>query len=240
MAARGPRTARRFVLTAVAVSLVATAMLAIGILLFGSFGQTEGRILGTTMLLAGYGLLALPAGFLFDRSRHLPLAATTVAMAAAGFTLALVNLWTGSTSTVVGKTILTATAFAVAAAQTSALDARRRPSDPTSVQGLFAVSCILAIVLATMATVAAWAELENPVYFRIFGALAVLDVLVVLLQPVLALARPRGEVHHLRLVVEQGEEIESDVQAVDFAAAAARAIRQAERDGRRVVRVARA
>jgi hypothetical protein len=107
------------------------------------------------------------------------------------------------------------------------------------VRGLFAVSCVLAVVLATMATVAAWAELEDPAYFRIFGAFAVLDVLMVVLQPVLALAHPHGEVLHLRLVVDQGEEIETDVEAVDFAAAASRAIRETERGGRRVTRVAR-
>jgi hypothetical protein len=60
------------VLTAVAVSLVATALLAIVILLFGSFGETEGRILGATMMLTGYALVALPAGFLLDQSRHRP------------------------------------------------------------------------------------------------------------------------------------------------------------------------
>ena len=64
MGARVPRTARRLLLTAVAVSITATALLAIGVLLFGSFGETEGRILGSTMILAGYALLALPAGFL--------------------------------------------------------------------------------------------------------------------------------------------------------------------------------
>ena len=44
-----------------------------------------------------------------------------------------------------------------------------------------------------LATVAMWAEPESQVYFRILGALAALDVLLVALQPVLALARPRSE-----------------------------------------------
>jgi hypothetical protein len=239
MGARAPRTARRFLLTAVAVSITATALLAIGILLFGSFGETEGRILGSTMILAGYALLALPAGFLFDQWRHLPLAAAVVGLAAAGLVLSLVNVWTGGASSEVGKAVLTATVFAGAAAQTAALAARRAESDPILVRALFTVSCALAVVLATMVSVAAWAQFEDAVYFRILGALAVLDLLTVALQPVLALARSRSEVHHLHLVVDHGEAIETDVEAVDFAAAAARAIREAERDGRRVVRIAR-
>jgi hypothetical protein len=39
--------------------------------------------------------------------------------------------------------------------------------------------------------------------------------------------------------VDHGEEIETDVEAVDFAAAASRAIRATERSGHRVLRVAR-
>jgi hypothetical protein len=227
------------VLTAVAVSITATALLAIGILLFGSFGETEGRILGSTMILAGYALLALPAGFLFDQSRYRPLAAAVVGLAAAGLALSLVNVWTGGASSGVGKAVLTATVFAGAAAQTAALAARRARSDPVLVRALFPVSAALAVVLATMVSVAAWAQFEDAAYFRILGALAVLDLLTVALQPVLALARSRREVHHLRLVMDRGEEIETDVEAVDFAAAASRAIRETERGGRRVIRVAR-
>jgi hypothetical protein len=239
MGARAPRTARRLLLTAIAVSITATALLAIGILLFGSFGETEGRILGSTMILAGYALLALPAGFLLDQSRHLPLAAAVVGLAAAGLVLSLVNVWTGGGSSDVGKAVLTATVFAGAAAQTAALAARRAAGDPILVRALFPVSCALALVLATMASVAAWAEFENAVYFRILGSLAVLDLLTVALQPVLALARSPREVHHLHLVVDQGEAVETDVEAVDFATAASRAIRDTERSGRRVLRLER-
>jgi hypothetical protein len=129
--------------------------------------------------------------------------------------------------------------FAGAAAQTAALVARRAEGDPILVRALFPLSCALALVLATMVSVAAWAELEDAVYFRILGSLAVLDLLTVALQPVLALARSPREVHHVRLVVDQGEEIDTDVEAVDFAAAASRAIRETERTGHRVQRVAR-
>ena len=56
-------------LLSVAVLLSVSAALAVGILLFGEFGETEGRVLATTGLLAGYGLLALPAAMLLDRRR---------------------------------------------------------------------------------------------------------------------------------------------------------------------------
>ena len=50
---------KRLVLGVVAALLSGAAALAIGILLFGDFGTTEGRILASTALLAGYGLLIL-------------------------------------------------------------------------------------------------------------------------------------------------------------------------------------
>jgi hypothetical protein len=239
MSARPPRAARRLVLTGIAVSLSATALLAIGILLFGDFGETEGRILGTTMLLAGYGLLALPAGFLLDQSRHRALAGAVIALAATALALNLIALWSGGGSATLGKSVGTVTFFAVAASQTGALSARRRATDPSSVSALFMFSCGLALFLAVLATAVVWAEPHGQVYVRILGALAVLDVLLVALQPVLALARPRGEVYHLRVGFERGEELETDVEASDFAAAASRAIRETERAGRRVRLVAR-
>ncbi len=239
MNARGPRTVRSFVLTAVAVSLSATALLAIGILLFGNFGETESRILQTTLMLAAYGLVSLPAGFLLDQARQRALAAAILGLAATGLVPILFSVWSGGSSSIVGKIVLTATVFALAASQIGALAARGRKSDPTPVRVLFAVSCATALVLATMATIAAWAELGSSAYFRAFGALAVLDALLVLLQPVLALARPRGEVYHLRLELEQGEQLDTEVEAGDFATAAARAIREAEGTGRRVREVAR-
>jgi hypothetical protein len=238
MTAGAPRSARRFVLTAIATSLSATALIAIGVLLFGRFGQTEGRILGTTIMLAAYGLVALPAGFLLDQSRHRPLAAAIVALAFTGFALGQISIWGGESETL-GKSVVTVTVFALAASQTGALAARRQETDPPSVRTIFAISCGLALLLAMMATAAVWAELNSQFYFRILGALAVLDVLLVALQPLLALARPRGEIYHLRVGLERGEELETEVEAPDFAAAAARAIRETERAGRRVRRVAR-
>ncbi|HEY7148239.1 MAG TPA: hypothetical protein VH420_02230 [Gaiellaceae bacterium] len=226
-------------LGSVAVSLSATALLAIVILLFGNFGETESRILQTTALLASFGLVSLPAGILLDQARLTALAAAILGLAATGLVLSLFSVWSGGSSAVVGKTVLTATVFALAASQTGTLAARRRDGDPTSVRVLFALSCATAPALATLAAVAAWAEIESSAYFRALGALAVLDVLVVLLQPLLALRRPRGDVYHLRLALERGGELDTDVEAGDFAAAAARAIREAERTGQRVRRVAR-
>jgi hypothetical protein len=73
---------KRILLLAVAGLLSASALLAIGILLVGRFGETEGRILATTALLAGYGLVGLPSTILFDQGRSRRLAVGGLALAA--------------------------------------------------------------------------------------------------------------------------------------------------------------
>lgn len=230
---------RRILTFAVVGSLCATAALAIAILLFSDFGRTQGRILGTTALIALCGLLALPAGILFDQRRFPRLAQAVVGLTAIAFALALAGLWTGDAPDELGKAIATAMAFAIASTQTAALAARRGSRDPRSVRRLFAASIVLAIVLASMIGTGAWAEVDHELYFRILGALVVTDVLTVALQPILARSVRPTSVHALRLFVDPGGERELEVAAPSFAAAVAKAVADTEQNGTRVLRIER-
>lgn len=223
---------RRLLLWGIVGSLTATALLAVGILLFGDFGETEGRILGTTAMLAGYGLLALPAAFLIDQGRLRRLAWGLLTLAVAGFAVGAVTVWTDAGETL-GKSTLTVTVFAIAATQTAAQLAGRRTT-----RTLFPLSVALVLVVAAMATAAAWGEIDSSVYYRILGAIAVLDVLAVALQPILTAGRTGKAAYRLRVTVAGGEEIATTVEAADFGTAAAKAIRSVERSGRRAVAVA--
>lgn len=216
----------------IVAALTATALLAVGILLFGDFGETEGRILGTTGMLAGYGLLALPAAFLLDQGRLHWLAWIVLALAVAGFAVAATAVWTDAGDTF-GRSVLTVTVFAVAATQTAAQRAGRRTT-----RTLFPLSVGLVLVVAAMATAAAWGEIDSSLYFRFLGAIAVLDVLAVALQPILTAGRAGSREYRLRVTVAGGDELELTVDAADFASAATKAIRRVERSGRRAVGVA--
>ena len=229
-----PTTGKRRLLLAVAGLLTAAAALAIGILLFGDFGSTEGRILVTTALVAGYALLTLPAVILRDQRRAAPLTAAVVALAAAAASVAIAGVWTEG-GDVLGRAIGTLNAWLVACVQPAALVVRRREDDPRVVHFLFAVSSALAVVLASMFTVLIWAEIDSERYGRLLGALLVLDVLLVALQPILARARQRPVIHQLSVAVAPGRSIELTVEAPDLAAAASKAIRTVERDGERVL-----
>lgn len=230
-----PITGKRLVLLSVAGLLTAAAALAIGILLFGDFGSTEGRILATTALLGGYGLLTLPAAILRDQGRGAALTAAVIVLAVAAAFLTTAAIWSDEPSDALGKALGTVNGWLVAAVQPAALALRRREHDTRVVRLLFAASSALVIVLASMWTVLLWAEIDSERYGRIFGALVVLNVLLVALQPILARARPRAIVHSLRVAVAAADPIELTVEAPDLAAAASKAIRTVERDGHRVL-----
>jgi len=228
---------RRLLLLTVAGLLSASALLAMGILLLGHFGDTEGRILSTTALLAGYGLVALPSTILLDQGRSRNLAYTGLGLAVAAAALSMVAVWTEDPPEWLGKTMGTAAVAAVAAAQVAALTARRRDADPVSVRRLFVLSCGLAGVVAAMAAAAIWWEIDSSGYYRVFGAVFVLDLLTVALQPLLARARPTAAVHRLSITFASGETVDLEVEAPDLASALAKSIRSLEHDGRVVDRI---
>jgi len=77
---------------------------------------------------------------------------------------------------------------------------------------------------------------DSQLFLRTFGAAVVLDVLLVALQPVLALRRPQRR-YVLRLSLDAASEIDVTVDASRLARAAARAIDDAERAGADVIAV---
>lgn len=217
---------RRTLLLAVAGLMCSAAALAIGILLFGDFGGTEGRILVTTLLLAVHGALAVPAAILRDQRRLPALAAACAGLAALSASLNIVAVWTDG-SPELGKTIATVMFFLVVTAVMAALATR-------PLHRLFGPSAALAAVAASMGTAAIWTETEREGYLRLLGALVVLDVLRVALQPLLLRARRELTDHRLRVVDTSGHAIDVTARSGSLADAVASAIRDVERGGRHV------
>lgn len=189
---------RKILLLGVAGLLCIAALLAIAILLIGRFGDTESRIMGTTILLAGYGLLSLPGVILLDQSRGRPLADTAIGLSAVAAALALLSIWGFSDSEPVGKSVASATILALAAAQTAALVARRKPTDPLLTHRLFTASCVTAAIASSAGVLLIWTQPGEGVYGRLIAALVILDLLLVALQPISAAVAkpPRAGPHH--------------------------------------------
>lgn len=222
-------TRKRVLLLMVAGMLSLSAVLAIAVVLIGRFGSTEGRILGSTALLGGFGLVALPAVVLLDKQRARCLAAAGIASAALASVLALVAIWSASSSDTFGRTVGSAIVVAVAFCQACALTARRARADPVSVGRLFAASCATAAIAALLAVTFIWSNPHGTLPARVVGALVVLDLLLVALQPILARARPGVVPHRFEVVLTSGERVAVSVMGGDTASAAASAIRSVER-----------
>ncbi len=225
MAAHANAGSRRMVLLGVAALLSFAAALAIGVLLFGDFGSTEGRVLATTAALAGYGLLALPAAMLYDRRRLPGLAVGVTVLACCAAVTVIALIWNPDAPESLGKSVATANAWLIATVQAAALSLRRQPRDPAAVRRLFAVSTALVVALAGALTAVLWAEIDSAGVARVLGSMLVLDVLLVALQPILARARPAQRAQRIRVELESGDAVELEIEAPSRAAAAARAIR---------------
>jgi hypothetical protein len=226
---------KRMLLLGVAGLLSATAVLAIAILATGRFDATSDRILGTTALLAGFGLIALPAAALLDQQRYRWLALATASLSAAGAACSIAAIWAPNGSETLAKTAGSVTALGLACAQVSALAARRRQGDPAVVRQLFVASCATGLFAASLIALAIWNTPHGSGYWRLVGSLLVLDILLVALQPILARARSvGGRVHRLNVGVAGGEPVAVTIEGGDLASAAAKAIRSVERDGGRV------
>jgi hypothetical protein len=199
---------RRILLLGVATLLSASALLAVAILLFGGeFGRTQGRIVGTTALLAGYGVAVIPAATLFDRAVAPALAWLDAGLGAVAAALALAAIW-GADGETLGKLVGSLTVTLLAVSQTALLVARRGEGEPRL---LFPLSIVLAGVAAALAWVLFWAVEDNAGFARVLAAVVVLDLLAAALQPILARART-AERTRLRLHLASGDVRELSVR----------------------------
>jgi hypothetical protein len=178
---------KRFVLGLMAVCLCVCGGLAVLFLLFGRFEGASWRILTTTVLLGLYSLLALPGAMLLDQGRTSVLAWSAILLSALAFLWSFRIVWSGlGDADGSWRLLVTLTACGTAVSQVCATTARRRETDPVTVGRLYGVSNLLAYTLAAMVTLAAWDALgAGPLFWRLLGTVAVLDLVSVLLQPVL-------------------------------------------------------
>jgi hypothetical protein len=176
---------KRLLLVAALASVSATAAIAIVVLLFGDFGETAARILGTTLAISLYSLIARPGTVLSEQRRAQPLAFATIGIAAVGLVTSLVAIWIAEGSETTWRVAGTVTAGGFAAAQAAALTSRRRGADSEWVRRVYAAALAAVVLLAVLASVAIWAEIDEERFYRGVAAVAVLDLLLVVLQPLI-------------------------------------------------------
>jgi hypothetical protein len=176
--------ARALLLMAVG-ALSSAALVAIGILLFGDFGETEGRILLTVLAIAGYSLLGLAATTALGRA-PIWLAPTGLGVSAVGFVLFVALIWTEPAGSLLGRLMGTCSVVAVAIAHAALLLLLTRQAGGTAAAQVRRATLVASSVLTAMLVVILLADWEPPeLYGRLLGAVAVLTVLGSLLVPIL-------------------------------------------------------
>ena len=230
---------KRFFALVLVVGLCTSALLAIGILLLGEFDETQARVLVTTGLIGFFSLLALPGGVLLDQGRYGALAWTTIALAVFSFVIAMTLTWGDTDADDLWRVAGSATAVTGAFSQVSTATSRRRAADTSVVRTMYLLSLGTVSLLAFFILVAIWGEVDSEGFYRFLGAVAVLNLLLVLLQPV---ARRMGG----RAAAAPAERERDDTYRLAFtltgrpAEAAVEEARQAlERGGAKVEDVAR-
>jgi hypothetical protein len=165
-------------------ALCASALLAIGILLLGEFDETQARILVPTALIGFFSLLALPGGVLLDQGRFTGLAWTVIVLAAFSFVVAMNLTWGDVDSEDLWRVTGSATAVTGAFSQAATMTSRRRERDTAGVRVLYLLSISSAALLVLLILIAIWEDVDDEGFYRLLGAVAVGNLLLVLLQPV--------------------------------------------------------
>ena len=115
------RRMRRLGLGIFFVSVAVNAALGIYAVLAPDFGETQGKILGTSLCVTGAVVLALACEPAWERRLLGPVPYTGAVLGAVGFTLAVASMWTEPESEIWGKTMGTIFTVAIACAAASLL-----------------------------------------------------------------------------------------------------------------------
>ena len=180
----------------------------------------------------------MPGMRLLEQGRHVELGRLVVFVVALAFVLELWAVWIATDSSLAWRLLAVAVSATTAMTQIAASLARRRPSDPEAVGLLRLGAGVCAVVLALLISSAALGKVSDTGYYRLVGAVAVLDVLLVALQSVVRrfgaaqVSSPSTPV--FVLVLADGRRVRQSNSARDLPSAVAAALRDFERRGERV------
>ena len=194
---------RKVFLYLLITSVAVSAVLGIGVILFGEFGEFETKVLLTTLTITCTSILGLACGAYFEskHARTLPVAGIFFAIVSNG--LSIFMIWAqDSSNDKLLKTTLTATIFAVACAHLSlislaTLDARFKWSRYTIYTAVAALAAILLWIL--------WLEPESTsdIISRVIGVLSIIIAALTVVTPVFHKLS-----HSVRTVEQIRDEIE--------------------------------
>jgi hypothetical protein len=202
-------------------SVAMSALIAIGVLVFGEFGDIEVRVLFTTLTVTVTSILGLACGASLEASRGRLLPLAGIALSIVSALMCFLIIWNVlDDSEVFVKSFLTATLIAASCSHLSLLslarlDARFRWS---RVAAHVCVWLLAAILLYLM-----WFEPEGSgdLVFRVIGVLSILIATITVVTPVFhklsadddSIARIDSEIDRLRAKITELETRKANLRA---------------------------
>lgn len=214
------RGLRRAAVILIVVSLVAAAGLGIAVLFGTGFGDVQGKILVTTLVIAAFSITALCHLAIVGRALRV-VGWVGIAASLGALVAALVLIWSDGSlwSSDWWKALWILTVLAVTLAQANLLllfASRQRTPVRVALWGTLGAMTVVAVMI--------WVPIltdgrvgDGDAYWRWFGAFAILDALGTILVPILGLllkdTRPGVAVLSIELPTELAERLRARAQA---------------------------
>lgn len=175
---------KRVFLQAIIATLVLTALVGIYVFLFGTFGRTEAKILGTTLTICYFSITSLACSAAFEKKRYPLLFIPGLALGIAGFLLFIPGIWAEWFEIkAVAKAMGIVGVLTFSFAQACLLSL---VTLPRGLAWVFyaAVTCVLALA-AIISAMIAFEPHDEQWIVRVLGVVAILDACFSLCVPIL-------------------------------------------------------
>lgn len=182
---------RTMSLRALVVSVILAAVLGIGAVLSGTFGQLQAKVLLSTLTVGVMSVLGLACGSALDRRRSDPIARGGIILSLVSALMVFPIIWDLRPDGLYVNAMFTVVIFAVAAAHLSLLwivelAPRYRWSQLSASIAISAAVLLLLLVV--------WADLEGTAMWRTLGVIAIVDAALTLMVPTFhRMSAPIGE-----------------------------------------------
>ncbi len=164
------------------VSVGISALLGIGALLIGEFGEIQAKVLATTVSVSLFSIAALCCAAAAESGRGGVLPIFGIFVSAVAAILIVSGIWSDADSETYWKTAASFAVVGAAVAHMSLLSlARLAPGHRWVLHGAHAAIALLAVLIVS----ALWAEPEEEAFFRWLGIDAILATALTILVPIL-------------------------------------------------------
>lgn len=169
------------------ISLSISALIGIIIFLFGSFGETEEKILFTTFAVAAFSLTALCSAALYDKHRYIiyPTIGVTISVISFLFISSLIWKILDPGDISMRKLALISIVISFSIAQSSLLLFIKSRKIIVNISLILTLIFISIVALMLIISILLELDMDHELYYRILGVFAILDVLGTIITPII-------------------------------------------------------